>query len=150
MGVVPQELPWKFTLKAVSVVNILLRRNSTRILQGYRIANKYTANLRDTCNKSMHLDMRQQEQHFAVLTKYEALFDGSLGMWKEHPHDIELKPNSMPYHAKTFPILKIHLEMLKAKVQHLCDLGVLRNVNLLEGVALTFIIPKKDGSVRFI
>jgi hypothetical protein len=89
---------------------------------------------------------------FAVLTKYEALFNGSLGTWKEHPHDIDLKPNSKPYHAKAFqvPIPKIHLETLKAEVQHLCDLGVLRRVNRSEWAAPTFIIPKKDGSVQFI
>jgi hypothetical protein len=112
---------------------------------------KYTAaNLREICNKSMHLDVREQEQLFAVLTKYEALFDGSLGTWREHPHDIDLKPDSKPYHAKAFPIPKIHLETLKAEVQRLCDLGVLRKVNRSEWAAPTFIIPKKDGSVRLI
>jgi hypothetical protein len=65
----------------------------------------------------MHLDVRQQEQLFAVLTKYKVLFDGLLGTWKEHPHDIDLKPDSKPYHAKAFPIPKIHLETLKAEVQ---------------------------------
>jgi hypothetical protein len=107
---------------------------------------KYTAaNLRDICNKSMHLDVSQPEQLFAVLSKYEALFDGLLGTWKEHPHEINLKPDSKPYHAKAFPIPKIHLETLKSKVQCLWDLGVLHKVNRLECAAPTFIIPKKDG-----
>ena len=44
----------------------------------------------------------------------------------------------------------MHLETLKAKVQRLCDLGVLNWVNRSEWAAPTFIIPKKDGSVRFI
>jgi hypothetical protein len=38
----------------------------------------------------MHLDVSQQGQLFALLTKYEVLFDGSIVAWKEHPHDIEL------------------------------------------------------------
>jgi hypothetical protein len=80
----------------------------------------------------MHLDVHQQEQLFAVLAKYKALFDGSLGMWKEHPHDIELKPNAKPFYDKAFPKPKVHLETLQAQVQHLCDLGLLRKVNHLE------------------
>jgi non-canonical (house-cleaning) NTP pyrophosphatase len=72
---------------------------------------KYTvANLRGICNKSIHLYIHQQEQLFAVLTKSD----------------------SKPCHANTFSIPKIHLETLKAKVQHLCDLGVLKKVNHLE------------------
>ena len=36
------------------------------------------------------------------------------------------------------------------KVERLCQLGALRRVNHSEWAAPTFIIPKKDGSVRFI
>ena len=36
------------------------------------------------------------------------------------------------------------------EVERLCETGVLRKVNRSEWAAPTFIIPKKDGSVRFI
>jgi hypothetical protein len=36
------------------------------------------------------------------------------------------------------------------KTQHLYDLGVLKKVNRSEWAAATSIIPKKDGTVRFI
>jgi hypothetical protein len=68
----------------------------------------------------------------------------------EHPQDIELKEDTKPYHAKAFPIPKIHLETLKAEVERLCQLGILKKVNRSEWAAPTFIIPTKDGSVRFI
>jgi hypothetical protein len=36
------------------------------------------------------------------------------------------------------------------EIQRLCDLGVLKMVNHSEWAAPTFIIPKKDGTVRYI
>jgi hypothetical protein len=39
---------------------------------------------------------------------------------------------------------------LKLEIQRLCDLGVLKKVNRSDWAALTFIIPKKDGTVNFI
>ena len=98
----------------------------------------------------MHLEEDQQELLHQLLKKYETLFDGTLGIWKEGSYEIELRPDAKPYHAKAYPIPKVHLETLKLEVQRLCDVGVLKRVNRSEWAAPTFIIPKKDGSVRFI
>lgn len=108
------------------------------------------ANLREICNKSMHLDASKQEQLFRLLSSYENLFNGQLGHWLGDEYNINLQEGAKPYHAKAFPIPYVHLETLKAEVQRLCDLGVLKRVNRSEWAAPTFIIPKKDGSVRFI
>jgi Reverse transcriptase (RNA-dependent DNA polymerase) len=78
------------------------------------------------------------------------LFDGQLGQWAGDDYKINLVEGTKPCHARAFPIPWVHLETLKAKVQRLCDLGVLKRVNRFEWAAPTFIIPKKDGSVRFI
>jgi len=42
------------------------------------------------------------------------------------------------------------MQTLKAEVECLIKIGVLKKANLSEWAAPTFIIPKKDGSVRFI
>jgi len=42
------------------------------------------------------------------------------------------------------------MQTLKAKVERLVKMGVLKKVNRSEWAAPTFIIPKKDGSARFI
>ena len=42
------------------------------------------------------------------------------------------------------------MQTLKAKVERLIKIGVLKKVNHPELAAQTFMIPKKDGSVRFI
>jgi hypothetical protein len=42
------------------------------------------------------------------------------------------------------------MDTLKVEVERLVEAGVLKQVSRSEWVAPTFIIPKKDGSVRFI
>ena len=63
---------------------------------------------------------------------------------------LDLRKDAQPYHAKAFPIPRVHLENLKVEVEQLVKLGVLKQVNCLQWAAPTFVIPKKDGSVRFI
>jgi len=41
------------------------------------------------------------------------------------------------------------MQTLKAEVERLIKIGVLKKVNRSEWAAPTFVIPKKDGSVRF-
>ena len=65
-------------------------------------------------------------------------------------YEIELRPDASPYHARAFPIPKAYTDMLKLKVERLEKAGVLKRVNQSKWAAPTFIIPKKDGSVRFI
>ena len=85
-----------------------------------------------------------------LLGKYEDIFDGKLGKWKDTYYDIELKPGVSPYHARAFPIPKIHERALRVEVDCLIKEGVLKEINRSEWAAPTFIIPKKDGTVRFI
>ena len=64
-----------------------------------------------------------------------------MGLWKGKPYNIELKPNSKPYHSKPFSIPKLYENTLKLEVT---------KINNSEWAAPTFIMPKKDGTVRFI
>jgi hypothetical protein len=85
-----------------------------------------------------------------VLEKHRSLFDGTLGKWKNEKLHIELKPGATPYHAKADPIPKSYETTLKLEVERLVQLGVLKKINRSEWAAPTFIIPKKDKTVRFI
>jgi hypothetical protein len=87
---------------------------------------------------------------FDLLDKYSDLFDGTLGKWNEEPVKLELKEGATPYHARPFPVPKCHAETLKMEVERLVEIGVLKKVNRSEWAAPSFIIPKKDGTVRFI
>jgi Reverse transcriptase (RNA-dependent DNA polymerase) len=108
------------------------------------------ANLKEVAKEVVHLKESQQQQLHVFDKEFPKLFDGSLGKWHMGAYDIELHPDATPYHARAFPIPKAYTETLKVKVDRLVEAGVLRKVNCSEWVAPTFIIPKKDGSVRFI
>ena len=96
------------------------------------------------------LNASEKQMLLQLLTKYEHLFDGTLGKWTGTKVELELNEGATPYHARAFPIPKIHLATLKLEVERLCQLGVLKRVNRSQWAAPTFVIPKKDGSVRFI
>jgi hypothetical protein len=85
-----------------------------------------------------------------LLLKEETLFDGTLGLWRDEVYDIELKKDAVPYHARAYPVPKAHEDTLKIELERLCKIGVLRKVNRSQWAAPTFIIPKKDGTVRII
>jgi len=53
-------------------------------------------------------------------------------------------------HSCAYNIPRCHVQTLKAEVERLVKTGVLKKVNHSEWAAPTFIIPKKDGSVRFV
>jgi hypothetical protein len=108
------------------------------------------ADLKEVVQKCTHLTTDEQLSLEELLRRHESLFDGTLGKWTGEPYHIELKPDAIPYHARAFPVPKIHEQTLRKEVERLCKLGVLKRINHSEWGAPTFIIPKKDGSVRFI
>jgi hypothetical protein len=79
------------------------------------------ADLNQIVNKCSQLTSLQKNNLFTLLTKYSTLFDGTLGIWKDEPYKIELKPDTTPYHARTFAIPKFHENTLKMEIQRLCD-----------------------------
>ena len=108
------------------------------------------ADLRQICDEQEELTDEEKDQLFLLLDKYDTLFDGTLGKWTGTEVDLELVEGATPYHARAFPMPRVHMETLKVEVNRLCELGVLKKVNRSQWAAPTFLIPKKDGTVRFI
>ncbi len=108
------------------------------------------ANLEKIVEDSTHLTKDEQQRLYRLLNKYKTLFDGTLGKWADEEYDIELKEGVTPYHAKPFPIPKAYEQTLRMEIQRLVDAGVLKERNRSTWAAPTFIIPKKDKTVRFI
>ena len=101
-------------------------------------------------NKIIHLIKFQRVILLSCLKRYEYLFDGNIGEWTGPPVDIPLKDEANPYHARAFPILFIDIEALNIYLDRLVAIGLLTIINRSEWAAPSFIIPKKDGRVRFI
>ena len=113
-------------------------------------ANYKRADLRQVANKAIHLTSREREMLYELLLKYKSIFDGSLGDWKTDPVELELKEGAEPHSQRHYPIPRIHREVFKKDLDRLEKLGVLERTNESEWGSPTFIIPKKNGTVRFI
>jgi hypothetical protein len=108
------------------------------------------ADLAKVVADSEHLTTDEQSKLLAVLRRYEKIFDGGLGLWKTTPVKLELKPDAVPYHARPYPIPRSREATTRKEIERLCSIGVLKKCNDSEWGAPTFIIPKKNGTVRFI
>ena len=86
----------------------------------------------------------------ASLEKYEGLFDGTLGKWNDSEYKVELRNDVKPYHGRPYSVPKAYEMTFRKEVERLCKIGVLKKVNRSEWAAPTFLIPKKDMTVRFI
>ena len=128
---------------------VAVEQASSRI-KGILDAKYEKADLEEICRTQTHLSKVEQDALLSLLLKYESAFDGVLGTWKGEEYNIELKPDAKPYHARAFPVPRIHMQTLKTEVERLCRIGVLKRVNRSDWAAPTFVIPKKDGTVRFI
>ncbi len=97
-----------------------------------------------------HLSIPDQEKLLKLLTKFEDLFDGTLGDWDAELVSLKLKEGAKPYHSRPFPTQKAHKETLKKEVQRLCELGVLKWQPESEWASPSFIVPKQNQTVRFV
>jgi len=108
------------------------------------------ADVEKICEEQAEPDKQQCEQLAALLRKHEALFDGQLGRWHGQEVKLELQEGAKPHHARAHNMPRCHVQTLKAEVERLIKIGVLKKVNCSEWAAPAFVIPKKDGSARFI
>jgi hypothetical protein len=84
------------------------------------------------------------------LVKNHTLFDGKLKVYPHKQVHLELFSNAVPRHQRAYPVAHIHLEVFKTELQRLCDIGVLQKFGASKWTSPIFIIPKKDGSVRWV
>jgi len=66
------------------------------------------ANLKEVVAESTYLGPSEKAQLLELLNKYEKLFDGTLGKWVGRPYDIELHDGVTPYHARPYPLPRVH------------------------------------------
>jgi hypothetical protein len=108
------------------------------------------ADLYDITSKCTYLSKEERAALLKLLLRYEDLFDGTLGTWNGPEVALKLKKDAVPYFSRPFPVPHVHERTLKIEIDRLVKLGVLKWTKANEWAAPTFIIPKKDGRVRFI
>ena len=113
-------------------------------------SNYKKADLEEVVDKADNLNDKQKEQLLLLLREFEELFDGTLGRWKTTPVKIELKPGAKPVNARWYPVPRINKETFKRELMRLVKIRVLEKVQESQWGTPVFIIPKKEGTVRFI
>ena len=61
-----------------------------------------------------------------------------------------MKEGAKPYHGRPYPIAQIHKATLMKEINRLVLIGVMKRQSSLQWASPTFIIPKKDMTVRTI
>jgi len=124
-----------------------LHTRVTRILD----ATYKKADLAEVVKNQTHLSTEEQLELAHLLKKFIHLFDSTLGNWKGSGVSFELRDDAVPFHARPYPIPYVHEAPTRTEVDRLCKLGVLELCTESEwGAPPSFIIPKKDGTVRFL
>ena len=147
---IPMKLPNATINSDFYVQDNSLIENETNRIKKILDAKYEAANLEEIAELAIHLSKEEQQQLYKLLMKYQSLFDGTLGTWKNETLSVQLKPGVEPYHARSFPIPKCYELTLRQEVERLVQIGVLKKVNRSEWAAPTFMISKKDGTVRFL
>jgi hypothetical protein len=142
----------RMEMKAIiqeSTEPIVTQEATERILK--ILDSKYEkANLRLVVKGAKHLMPIEREKLYKLLIKYQDIFDGSLGAWETDNVDFEMKEGAKPISQQYYPVPHLYKETFKKELDRLEQLGVLEKVQQSEWGSPTFIIPKKDGQVRFL
>ena len=108
------------------------------------------ADLRQVVQQQESLSQEERNELYELLDEHKELFDGTLGDWKTKPVDFELRDDAQPHSSRYYPMARIHKDTFKTEIKRLVKLGVLEEVRESEWGSPTFIIAKKNGSVRFL
>mmetsp|Transcript_89531 Transcript_89531/g.175229 ORF Transcript_89531/g.175229 Transcript_89531/m.175229 type:complete len:1053 (-) Transcript_89531:4218-7376(-) len=125
---------------------------TTKILQA-----KYDAvDFDEFVNSQKHLTTLQQQELARTLRQYEGLFNGNLarsghlGAYVGPKVRLELMEGAKPFQHRPYPVPEANKAVFKQELDRLVSIGVLSRTGPSEWLSPTFIIPKKDGSVRFV
>jgi transposase InsO family protein len=97
-----------------------------------------------------HLSLQQQASLTKLLSRFPVLFNGHLRQFTDETIHLEVDPSIKPHRSRAYAVPHAHLPVFKQELQRLVDIGVLERSGRADWVSGTFIIPKKDGRVRWV
>ena len=112
---------------------------------------KYEAiNTDEAAQQQQHLSSQQQNNLAKLFKNYQGLFSGKLGKYPHQKVHLDLKEGAQSYTCRPYPVPRHHQQVFKDELKRLCDFGVLSPTGASQWLFPSFIIPKKDGCVRWI
>jgi hypothetical protein len=100
--------------------------------------------------KQQHLTQRQREELGQLLSNFTTLFSGKLRCYPHAKVHLELNDQARPFHHRPSPIPHAHQQVFNEELDRLEEIGVLSRTGPAKYLSPTFIIPKKDGRVRWV
>ncbi|MGL4349372.1 MAG: reverse transcriptase domain-containing protein, partial [Plesiomonas shigelloides] len=97
-----------------------------------------------------HLTSEQQSQLATVLEKYPTLWDDVFRAYPDMQVRLELSDNAVPHSSRGYPVPYAHRGLFKTELDRLVSLNILEPCPRSEWCAGTFIVPKKNGGVRWV
>jgi len=98
----------------------------------------------------LHLTPSQRKDLASLLAKFPKLFSGVLGQYPGKTVHLDLKQDIKEARCRPYPVPKHHEQVFKEELARLCRIGVLSRCGASSWLSPSFIIPKKDASVRWI
>ena len=108
------------------------------------------SNLQDIVDKCVYLLLSQHKQLYSLLNQLQNLFDRCLKTFKGPLVHLELIENPVPVCQRPYTIPTSHLAVFKEESSCLISIGVIEKAQHSEWIAGTFIVPEKDGCIRWI
>ena len=100
--------------------------------------------------QQIHLTPQQRSLLHHMLSHFEPLFNGKLGKYPHRQVHLELIDGAKPVHCKPYPVARVHEQLFKQECANLVRDGVLEPIGGSEHAYPTFIVPKKDGRIRWV
>ena len=111
-------------------------QNATARIKKILDAKYEKADLKQVVKELKHISKPERKSLLKLLQKYESMFDGTLGTYTGSNYKIELQEGVKPYHAKPFPIPRVHEKTLRKEADRLVKIGVLKRITILSGQRL--------------
>ena len=108
------------------------------------------ADIEAVVNDCTHLDKSQREKLYDVLKDFVDVFDGKLRHYPDEEIHLDVDPNAQPHRSRAYPIPRSQLKRFKQELDRLVQIGVLSPQGRSSWISGSFIIPKKDNTVRWI
>lgn len=104
----------------------------------------------DVAKLQDHLSESEQDLLSKLLNEFQTMFNRILGTYPHEEVELELKPDAKPILCKPFSVPNKLLPFLRNEVKKMCQLSILRPRLTSKWAFPTFLIPKKDGTARFV
>ena len=93
---------------------------------------------------------KQQTDLDHLFRKFPQLFDGEMRTYPHRQYHLDLQDSTKPVHSRSYGVPFMQWDTFKCKLDPLVKIGILECSGASQWASGAFIIPKKDGRVRWI